>query len=92
MANLGVLPALLGAATCACRTSSTTPACSMRARLAGCELKRYPHADADGALRQLESQPDAAALLATDGVFSMDGDVAPLRELARVCARRSTRR
>src|SRR3546814_17988887 len=52
------------------------------ARLAGCRLRRYPHADPDGALRQLRGNPDGAALLATDGVFSMDGDVAPLRELA----------
>jgi 8-amino-7-oxononanoate synthase len=55
------------------------------ARLAGCELKRYIHADADGARRQLQSRPQAAALLATDGVFSMDGDVAPLAALAEVC-------
>ncbi|HVR81259.1 MAG TPA: aminotransferase class I/II-fold pyridoxal phosphate-dependent enzyme, partial [Luteimonas sp.] len=51
---------------------------------AGCRLRRYPHADAEGALRQLRSLPDGAALLATDGVFSMDGDVAPLRQLALV--------
>ena len=55
------------------------------ARLAGCELMRYPHADVEGARRQLESRPDAAAILATDGVFSMDGDVAPLGELASLC-------
>ncbi|MCX7557836.1 aminotransferase class I/II-fold pyridoxal phosphate-dependent enzyme, partial [Xanthomonadaceae bacterium JHOS43] len=52
------------------------------ARLAGAELKRYPHALPDGALCQLRSQPAAAALLATDGVFSMDGDIAPLKILA----------
>jgi 8-amino-7-oxononanoate synthase len=55
------------------------------ARLAGCALRRYVHADVASATRQLESAPEAAALLATDGVFSMDGDVAPLRELAASC-------
>ena len=54
------------------------------ARLAGCRLRRYPHADPEGAVRQLRGVPDGAAMLATDGVFSMDGDVAPLRELALI--------
>src|SRR5690606_41977451 len=52
------------------------------ARRAGCRLRRCPHADVEGALRQLRSMPEAAAMLVPDGVFSMDGDVAPLRELA----------
>src|SRR5207342_266064 len=60
------------------------------ARLAGCRLRRYPHADAEGALRQLRSVPEGAALLATDGVFSMDGDVAPLRQLALVARAQRT--
>ena len=47
-----------------------------------CELKRYPHLDAEAAMRQLMSERKGAAMLATDGVFSMDGDIAPLRELA----------
>ncbi len=53
-------------------------------RLAGARLRRYPHLDAEGALRQLRGTGDGAAMLATDGVFSMDGDVAPLRSLALV--------
>ena len=53
-------------------------------RLAGCRLRRYPHLDPEGAMRQLRSTPDGAAMLITDGVFSMDGDVAPLRALSLV--------
>ncbi len=53
-------------------------------RLAGARLRRYPHLDAEGAMRQLRGTSEGAAMLATDGVFSMDGDVAPLRSLALV--------
>jgi 8-amino-7-oxononanoate synthase len=86
MANLGVVAALLDSGDVCVQDKLNHASLIDAARLADCELKRYPHADADGARRQLESRPDAAALLASDGVFSMDGDVAPLRELASVCA------
>ncbi|HEX7110956.1 MAG TPA: 8-amino-7-oxononanoate synthase, partial [Mizugakiibacter sp.] len=87
MANLGVLDALLGEGDL-CVQDRLNHACLIDgARLAGCELKRYPHADVDGAARQFASAADAAALLATDGVFSMDGDVAPLPALAALCRR-----
>ena len=87
MANLGALQALLQRGDI-CVQDKLNHACLIDgAQLAGAELKRYPHADVAGAARQLQSRPDSAALLATDGVFSMDGDVAPLRELAAVCTR-----
>ncbi|MDW2979995.1 8-amino-7-oxononanoate synthase [Rhodanobacter sp. KK11] len=86
MANLGVLQALLARGD-VCVQDKLNHACLLDgARLSGAELKRYPHADVNAAARQLAARPDAAALLATDGVFSMDGDVAPLRELAQLCA------
>jgi 8-amino-7-oxononanoate synthase len=86
LANLGVLQALLGDGDL-CVQDRLNHACLLDgARLSGATLKRYPHADADGARRQLEALPEAAALIATDGVFSMDGDVAPLLELARLAA------
>jgi len=83
-ANLGALQALLGGVEgSVCVQDKLNHACLIDgARLAGAELKRYPHADVDGAARQLRSRPQAPTLLATDGVFSMDGDVASLRELA----------
>ncbi|MBD8897845.1 8-amino-7-oxononanoate synthase [Rhodanobacter sp. DHG33] len=87
MANLGTMQALLGHGD-ACVQDKLNHACLLDgAQLAGAELKRYPHADVDAAARQLQSRPQAAALLATDGVFSMDGDVAPLAKLAALCAR-----
>jgi 8-amino-7-oxononanoate synthase len=85
MANLGVLQALLGHGD-VCVQDKLNHACLLDgARLSGAQLKRYPHGDVGAAARQLAASPGAAALLATDGVFSMDGDVAPLRELAALC-------
>jgi len=86
MANLGIVSALLDRDDVCVQDKLNHASLLDAARLAGCELKRYPHADCDGAARQLDARPDAAALLASDGVFSMDGDVAPLRELASLCA------
>ncbi len=87
MANLGIQQALLGAGDL-CVQDKLNHACLLDgAKLAGAELRRYPHADVAGAARQLASRPQAAALLATDGVFSMDGDLAPLAELAALTGR-----
>ena len=81
-ANLAVVQALLGDDDVCVQDRLNHASLIDAARLAGCRLRRYPHADVEGALRQLRSMPEAAAMLVTDGVFSMDGDVAPLRELA----------
>jgi 8-amino-7-oxononanoate synthase len=84
MANLAVLQGLLDEGDVCVQDRLNHASLIDAARLAGCRLRRYPHGDAEGALRQLRASPDGAALLATDGVFSMDGDVAPLRQLALV--------
>ena len=82
MANLAVVQALLGDEDVCVQDRLNHASLIDAARLAGCRLRRYPHADAEGAIRQLRSVPDGMAMLATDGVFSMDGDIAPLRELS----------
>lgn len=84
MANLAVVQALLGACDVCVQDKLNHASLIDAARLSGCALKRYPHADVDAAKRQLASHADGAALLASDGVFSMDGDIAPLRGLAEV--------
>ena len=84
MANLAVVQALLGDGDVCVQDKLNHASLIDAVRLAGCMFKRYPHADAGGAARQLASHAQGAALLASDGVFSMDGDVAPLRELVHV--------
>ncbi len=50
------------------------------ARLSEATLKRYPHADMTALARRLQ-QTDGQALIVSDGVFSMDGDMTPLPEM-----------
>ena len=91
MANLAVVQALLGVGDLCVQDKLNHASLIDAARLAGCTLKRYPHADAVAAERQLATPGQGAALLASDGVFSMDGDIAPLRALAAVArAHRAT--
>jgi len=84
LANLAVVQSFLSAGDLCVQDRLNHASLIDGARLAGCQLRRYPHADAEGARRQLMASPTGAALIATDGVFSMDGDIAPLSALATV--------
>jgi 8-amino-7-oxononanoate synthase len=62
----------------------------------GCRLSRaetfvYRHADLDHLAWGLRKAGGRAALIATDGVFSMDGDIAPLVDLADLAQRHGCR-
>ena len=57
-------------------------------RLCKAQRYRYAHADMDDLQSKLEDASDARCrLIATDGVFSMDGDIAPLDEIVALAER-----
>lgn len=63
------------------------PALTQATLLAGSRLRHYPHRDAEGAAWQLRSTPRGLAVLATEGLFQADGQLAPLRTLSLVAER-----
>jgi 8-amino-7-oxononanoate synthase len=86
MANLGVISALTARGEVMVQDRLNHASLIDGARLADAKLLRYRHADALDAARVLEAANGKAALIATDGVFSMDGDIAPIAALARLAA------
>jgi 8-amino-7-oxononanoate synthase len=83
MANLAVLGALAGRGEQVLLDRLSHASLIDAALLCRARLQRFAHADAAAAERALARAAGTAALVATDGVFSMDGDLAPLAELAR---------
>ena len=88
MANLAAVTALAEAGDLVLLDRLNHASLIDGARLSGARFKRYPHNDAASAEAELSAvaeDTNRAAVLATDGVFSMDGDLAPLPDLARAC-------
>jgi 8-amino-7-oxononanoate synthase len=89
MANLGLVGALAGRHDVIVEDRLNHASLIDAARLSGARVRRYRHADPAAAATRLDEAAGAGRrLIVTDGVFSMDGDIAPLSELARVAARR----
>lgn len=57
------------------------------ARLCGANLKRYPHLDMSALARRLATNTahNGRTAVVSDGLFSMDGDTAPLKEMVTLC-------
>jgi len=83
MANLGVIGALADQKASIVSDKLNHASLIDGCRLSGAEIRRYRHGDSAHAAELLAAAHEETRLLVTDGVFSMDGDVAPLRELAR---------
>jgi len=84
LANLGIISALIGPGDLILIDELAHACLWAGARLARAAVVPFRHADVrhtDALLTELRRR-HARAMIATDGVFSMDGDIAPLRALA----------
>lgn len=84
MANMGVIGALADQKSSIVSDKLNHASLIDGCRVSGAEVARYRHVDVDHVAELLASIPAdvTSRLLVTDGVFSMDGDLAPLPELA----------
>jgi 8-amino-7-oxononanoate synthase len=85
MANLGVVQALVGKSDTVFADRLNHASLNDAMLLSRAETKRYRHGDMAQLAQLLEQTQIGRKLVITDAVFSMDGDMAPLRELLALC-------
>jgi 8-amino-7-oxononanoate synthase len=80
MANVGVIPALVGPQDVLISDELNHASIIDGARLARADVRVFPHGDVDALEQILETcaRTHRRMLLVVDGVYSMDGDLAPL--------------
>lgn len=85
MANLGIAQALMGRGDLVLEDRLNHASLLDAGLLSGARFSRFAHADVNDAEQHLSKHVDKEKMLLTDGVFSMDGDIAPLPALAKSC-------
>lgn len=88
MANLGVISALAGRGDTVFEDRLNHASLLDGARLSGARLRRYGHGDVAGVASGLADCAPGRGFIASDGLFSMDGDLAPVAALATVARKR----
>jgi len=81
-ANTGIIPALAGREDMIFSDRLNHASIVDGCRLSMAEVRRYRHADAGHLEELLKARDSGGKLVITDAVFSMDGDMAPLPEMA----------
>lgn len=85
MANLAVLQALLGKQDAVLEDRLNHASLLDAGLLSGARFRRYQHNDMDSLQQHLQKiDPTVLTLIVSDGVFSMDGDIAPLDKMAKL--------
>ncbi len=85
MANLAVLTALTDQDSAIFSESLNHASLIDGTRLSRAAVQVYPHGDIDALEHMLAASTAKTKLVVTDSVFSMDGEIAPLRQLLALC-------
>jgi len=81
MANFGVITTLVDRHDIVCQDKLNHASLIDAAQLSGAQLQRYTHGNMEMLQHALAKNTQQNSLIASDGVFSMDGDIAPLPKL-----------
>jgi 8-amino-7-oxononanoate synthase len=86
LANTGIIPALAGPDDLILLDELSHACIHAGAKLSGATIHRYRHCEIEHAAALMTAHRAAhpRALVVTDGIFSMDGDLAPLHELSKL--------
>ena len=87
MANLGAVTAMVGRGDAVFADRLNHASLIDAVRLSGADSHRYGHGDVASLERLMVKSKARIRLIVTDGVFSMDGDIAPLPDLLTVAER-----
>jgi 8-amino-7-oxononanoate synthase len=85
-ANTAILAALLGPRDAVLQDKLNHASLIDGGLHSGAKVSRYAHADMTALQQRLDQEPERFTLIVSDGVFSMDGDLAPLPELLRLAS------
>ena len=90
--NLGTIGALVGRGDVVVLDKADHASIVDGARLGRGEVERFRHSDVDDLKRVLDGIPDdRGVLVVVDGLYSMEGDIAPLPEIVAVSSERGAR-
>lgn len=87
MANLGLTQALVGRGDTVFEDRLNHASLIDGGLLSGARLMRYPHNDIDDLKQKLKARKTGEKLVMSDAVFSMDGDIADVKQLVETCRR-----
>ncbi len=90
MANMGVINALVGRHDLVLQDQLNHASLLDGGHLSRATSQRYKHKDLDNLQQRLEQSTATRKLIVTDGVFSMDGDLAPLKEISELAAKHNS--